>query len=131
MKIENLTNKESSIHRLHQKLYTIKIVGKTYDFKLLYYFLQSLKVLALKIFGSKNISIITLPKKMKRLTVLRSPHIYKKSQEHFTLQTNKLVIFCFFTNENLAGSFYKTLQHVTFPGIEITLEISLPSKTEY
>lgn len=37
----------------------------------------------LKIYNIKNYSIINLPKKIKRYTILRSPHIYKKSLETY------------------------------------------------
>lgn len=37
----------------------------------------------LKIYNIKNYSIINLPKKKKRYTILRSPHVYKKSLETY------------------------------------------------
>lgn len=37
----------------------------------------------LKIYNIKNYTIINLPKKIKRYTILRSPHVYKKSLETY------------------------------------------------
>jgi ribosomal protein S10 len=116
---------EKQIFQQNKKYaYSVKIIGKTYDFKLLSFFTNTIKILATSFFNTKNISIIALPKQRKYMTVLRSPHIYKKSQEHFLLQTNKLTIYCFFKNQKTADLFHKTIQRITFPGIEISIESS-------
>lgn len=39
-----------------------------------------------------NFSIIYLPKKIKRITLLKSPHVYKKSKEQFQITVFKLFI---------------------------------------
>lgn len=111
--------------KLNEKYaYSVKIIGKTYDFKLLSFFINTIKIIATSFFNTKNISIIALPKQRKYMTILRSPHIYKKSQEHFLLQTNKLAIYCFFKNQKTADLFHKTIQRITFPGVEISIETS-------
>lgn len=44
--------------------------------------------------GNIDSRIIHLPKKIKRITLLKSPHVFKKAKEHFQLKKNKIVIFC-------------------------------------
>jgi len=52
-------------------------------------------VLLKKIFSKLNIafSIFNCPKKKKRITFLKSPHVYKKAQEHFKLVSHKSIIY--------------------------------------
>ena len=44
---------------------------------------------------------IYLPTKIKRLTVLKSPHVYKKSREQFELKTYKRLLVTFFEYNDL------------------------------
>jgi hypothetical protein len=43
---------------------------------------------------SVNLSLYNLPKKFKRFTVLRSPHVHKRSREQFEIITHKVVLKC-------------------------------------
>ncbi len=44
--------------------------------------------------NTKKISIINLPKVIKKTTVIKSPHIFNKSREHFeSITYKKLIIF--------------------------------------
>lgn len=117
-------NEKQIVQQTKKYAYSVKVIGKTYDFKLLPFFINTIKIIATSFFNTKNVSIIALPKRRKYMTVLRSPHIYKKSQEHFLLQTNKLAIYCFFKNQKTADLFHKTIQRIIFPGIEISIESS-------
>lgn len=38
--------------------------------------------------------VIYLPKKKKKITLLKSPHVHKKAQEHFISITYSVLIFC-------------------------------------
>ena len=40
-----------------------------------------------------NYSIINLPKKIKRITLLKSPHVYKKAREQFQIVKNSKLIY--------------------------------------
>lgn len=60
--------------------------------KVLLKFNQLFKNIAL-ICNSKLVSPILLPIKRKKITVLKSPHVFKKSREQFEKITNKV---CFF-----------------------------------
>ena len=51
-----------------------------------------------------NFCLIMLPKKRKLLTLLKSPHVYKKAREQFQLIT---FVSCFFFYSNLNPNFIK------------------------
>ena len=44
-----------------------------------------------------NPKVVSLPKKKKRITILRSPHVHKKARDQFEIQTNTKLL-------NLEGS---------------------------
>lgn len=54
----------------------------------------------LKLLSSVNTAAktINLPTLKKRVTFLKSPHVFKKAKEHFELRKNSVVLFC---NSNL------------------------------
>lgn len=60
-----------------------------YFVKLLYYILFLLKI---KIF---RVKVINLPNKQSLYTVLRSPHVNKKSREQFFLKSCKKVLYLY------------------------------------
>lgn len=43
----------------------------------------------------KNLNFISLPKKKKNIVVLKSPHIYKKSREHFESVIHKKLLIIY------------------------------------
>ena len=69
----------------------IRIRLKAYDHKILD---QSLKELVetVKRTGAKIVGPIPLPTKISRYTVLRSPHVDKKSREQFEMRIHKRLI---------------------------------------
>jgi len=69
----------------------IRIRLKAYDYKLLD---QSTKEIAETAFrtGAKVAGPIPLPTKISRYTVLRSPHVDKKSREQFEIRTHKRLL---------------------------------------
>ena len=69
----------------------LKLNLKTLNSYSLYFYLILLK----KFFNKINLkfTIFNCPKKKKRLTVLKSPHVYKKAQEHFNLISYKSIIY--------------------------------------
>jgi small subunit ribosomal protein S10 len=64
----------------------IQIVLKSYHFN----FLQKNIELLRNLFP--NLQIIRLPVKMKKWTVIRSPHVHKKSREQFELRTFSAIL---------------------------------------
>jgi ribosomal protein S10 len=71
--MNNLTIEKEKLYQLHIK---------TFSYKHLQYFLKYLNFI-LK--SNQIFSISIFPLKKKRITLLRSPHKYKKAQEHFSL----------------------------------------------
>lgn len=73
LKLEN--NKSPNI------MLKYKLVYKSTQKKALFVYIQFLKKLFLRLNVCFN--IISLPKVKKGLTLLKSPHVYKKAKEHF------------------------------------------------
>ena len=66
----------------------IRIRLKAYDHKLLDRFASDIVDTAIKT-GAKVVGPIPLPTRISKYTVLRSPHIDKKSREQFEIRTHK------------------------------------------
>jgi small subunit ribosomal protein S10 len=71
----------------------------------------------------KKLNEISLPKKRKLFTVLRSPHIDKKSREQFEFTRYKKKLFVQNENVKKTALFFFILKNSEFPGVEI--EISM------
>ena len=69
----------------------IRIRLKAYDFKLLDQSAGEIVETA-KRTGAKVAGPIPLPTRINRFTVLRSPHVVKKSREQFEIRTHKRVL---------------------------------------
>ena len=76
--------------------------------------------------GIQEISKIELPEKKKKITVLRSPHIDKKSQEQFEIRNYKTNIIFKIKQVNTSLIFLEILKNSNMFGVEI--EISLKFK---
>ena len=70
----------------------IRIRMKAYDNNILDQWCVKV-VLAAKSTGAQISGPIPLPTKIERYTVLRSPHVNKKSREQFEIRTHKRVIY--------------------------------------
>jgi small subunit ribosomal protein S10 len=57
--------------------------------------------------GAKVSGPIPLPTKIERYTVLRSPHVNKKSREQFEMRTHKRLIDILDTNEDTVEALMK------------------------
>lgn len=69
----------------------IRLTLKSYDHQLLDNAVKQI-VLTVKRTGSQVLGPVPLPNKMKRFTVLRSPHVDKKSREQFELTTHRRIL---------------------------------------
>ncbi len=60
---------------------------------------------------NKNIkfSVTLLPKQEKKITLLRSPHVFKKSKEQFKISTFKVLIVL---KENISSDLSKDLNYI-------------------
>ncbi len=73
------------------KKHKIRLTLKSYDHQLLDGAVKQI-VLTVKRTGSQILGPIPLPNRTKRFTVLRSPHVDKKSREQFELTTHKRIL---------------------------------------
>jgi len=70
----------------------IRLTLKSYDHQLLDKAVKQI-VLTVKRTGSELVGPVPLPNKKKCFTVLRSPHVNKKSREQFELTTHRRIIY--------------------------------------
>ena len=69
----------------------IRLTLKSYDHQLLDKAVKQI-VLTVKRTGSQVVGPVPLPNKKKCFTVLRSPHVDKKSREQFELTTHRRIV---------------------------------------
>lgn len=69
----------------------IRLTLKSYDHRLLDSAVKQI-VLTVKRTGSQLLGPVPLPNRRKCFTVLRSPHVNKKSREQFELTTHKRIL---------------------------------------
>lgn len=67
------------------------------------------------------------PKKCKKITVLRSPHIDKKSREQFQIITHKRTLVFSLPNKTILLLFLEFLKTSKFPGVELDILIEFPT----
>lgn len=73
------------------KKHRIRLTLKSYDHQLLDNAVKQI-VLTVKRTGSQILGPVPMPNRKKVFTVLRSPHIDKKSREQFELTTHKRIL---------------------------------------
>ncbi len=87
-----------------------------------------LKALQLKNENLPLYSSISLPKKRKLFTILRSPHIDKKSREQFEFKSYKKKLFFGFMDSDIKKCFAPLLifliKNSDFPGVELEISFS-------
>lgn len=69
----------------------IRICLRAYDHRILDYSTNEI-VMTAKRTGARVRGPVPLPNRIERFTVLRSPHVDKKSREQFELQTHKRLV---------------------------------------
>lgn len=96
---------------------TINIKIKSFDKK--YKSISIYKILEIANFlGIYNITKIDLPLKKKKITILRSPHIDKKSQEQFEIRNYKTNIILKTKEINRTLLFIEILKNSNLLGVE-------------
>ena len=71
-----------------------------------------------------KISFTSFPKKRKLFTVLRSPHIDKKSREQFQFVSHKLKLVLNEKNDSKTNLFIFLLKNSEFPGVEMEIVLN-------
>lgn len=74
-----------------------------------------------------NIRSWSLPKRNHLITVLRSPHVNKKSREQF-METSRGRIISSMHQPDSAQIFLRLLERVHLPGVELSMKIQKPAK---
>lgn len=83
---------------------------------------KSIQLLFNELNNNKEIrTFITLPNQKSYITVLRSPHIDKKSREQFVYKTTKMCIAFNFSDSTSLNSFIFALNQIEVPGVEIKI----------
>ena len=77
--------------------------SKRYKLKITSFNLDAIKLLEDKLKDFSGTKIVKLPKKRKRFTFIRSPHVNSKSKEHFSLFTYKRLVYFFSRNNSLSS----------------------------
>ena len=77
----------------------------------------------LEFFSISEIQEIAMPTRVKKFTVIRSPHIDKRSREQFQLKKFKKLIVVNFPNTYKAMIFVDILKNANFIGIELEMNL--------
>jgi ribosomal protein S10 len=75
-------------------------------------------------FSKSNPCAFGLQKNIKRWTLLRSPHVHKKSREQFEMVTYKAVLRTSWQSENEMKVFLLALKNLEIYGVQISIKMS-------
>ena len=97
----------------------IRIKLKSYDSRIMDMSCTKIVDTAIRT-GAKVVGPVPLPTKIEKFTVIRGPHIDKRSREQFELRTHKRVLDIL----NPTGSTIESLSHFSFPaGVDISIKM--------
>ncbi len=98
----------------------LRIKLRAYDYNILDASVQEI-VQTAKNTGARVAGPIPLPTEINRYTVLRSPHIDKKSREQFEIRTHKRLVIIGYPNPQTVDALMK----VDLPaGVDVAIELS-------
>jgi small subunit ribosomal protein S10 len=122
------TKKENSM------CYSLQITLKAFEWTLLERASELLYNLAKKIklmWSIKDQNFVFsssfLPSKMKRFTVLRSPHIDKKSREQFEIKTYKKLFLLQTNQKKMFSLFLFLLKNISLSGVQFRVKLQYTS----
>ncbi len=102
----------------------IKIEIKLKSFEQYYLNKTLLQLKAILIFFNISFSNeIKLPQKIKKFTILRSPHIDKKSREQFEIKRFKNLLTVEITDFKLACLIIEILKNSSFSGVQLEIYV--------
>ncbi|HLB51679.1 30S ribosomal protein S10 [candidate division WWE3 bacterium RIFCSPHIGHO2_12_FULL_38_15] len=97
----------------------IRIKLKSYDSRIMDLSCTKIVDTAIRT-GAKVVGPVPLPTKIEKFTVIRGPHIDKRSREQFELRTHKRVLDIL----NPTGSTIESLSHLSLPaGVDISIKM--------
>ena len=71
----------------------------------------------------KEFKQVMLPSHTKKITVIRSPHIHKKSRDQFQIKTHKRFLEISFPNRNALYAFTEICRKLQVSGVQIEIAI--------
>jgi small subunit ribosomal protein S10 len=84
----------------------------------------------LRYLGLSDQSLVFLPKRVERFTVLRSPHVDKKARDQFERVTHqRLLVINFSKNQTLLV--YRLLRHISNSALGIQISARYSSRVAY
>ena len=104
----------------------IHITLKSFDLQYLSIAIKHIINIA-NILKIRSIKRIDLPQKIKKITVLRSPHIDKKSREQFEIKHHKSVFIFDIENKPCAILFFECLKNSQIYGVELSIDVNSTS----
>ncbi len=75
------------------------------------------------VIGIAKVSYLRLPVDLKKVTILRSPHIDKKSREQFEWRRHKMVVKMISNSITTTYLLLFLLKDAEFPGIEVKISV--------
>ena len=123
-----MQNNEYDTEQQYQFLMTYQIDLYLKSFNTFYIEKTQTKILQinnyLTFFPQKNLErFVSLPTCKKKYTVLRSPHIDKKSREQFEWKRYKKSLFLFFGEKKTYTLFLFLLKNSSFPGVQVEINV--------
>ena len=85
----------------------INLKFKSLNLKILEVYIHFVKLLLFSL--NIKFSIFFLPKKLKKITLLKSPHVYKKAREQFEQKVYKVFVVAQVSSNNHFNFFFKAL----------------------
>ncbi len=81
--------------------------------------------------GIEKVSYLRLPVRRKKITILRSPHIDKKSREQFEWKRHKMVIKTISNSITTTYILLFLLKDAEFPGVELKISVKFSPFLNY
>ena len=108
------------MRKIKKFMYKIHFNLKSFDV----IFLNATEKYLLTVFSFFNLSPAknrTVPIKCKKITVLRSPHIDKKSREQFQMLTHKKKLILSVSSKSIVLVLFEILKNIKFNGVEVEI----------
>ena len=81
--------------------------------------------------GIKQVNYLRWPVHRKKITILRSPHIDKKSREQFEWRRHKMVVKTISNSSTITYLLFFLLKDAEFPGVELKISVKFSTFLQY
>ena len=121
-----IKNTHFYIKKKNKIMQQIRITIKSFNMQYLLIAIQHIIDIA-RILEIKTIKRIDLPKKIKKITVIRSPHIDKKSREQFEIRNHKSILIFNIEKKSCGVLFFECIKNSQIFGVELSLDFKFTS----